>query len=201
MKRISMHSLLLWLLLFCNCVPAFTQTGRKALSIEAFLPGINLPSGAALKEAYMGRQIMGDAVNDEIKTAFVKRYPDASSSDWYGLNKRYTRFGVRFNYNDQCAVAVFTKQGYLIYSASPIAEDQLSEEDRKLVQNNFEKYKIVGIMELTVYARLLWIIEMHDASYNTVFVHLEDGTVEEINRYDCKKARYRRKYTIPYPIK
>jgi hypothetical protein len=180
---------------------AFAQTGRKALSIEAFLPGINLPSGAALKEAYMGRQITGDAVNDEIKTAFEKKYPDASNSDWYGLNKRYTRFGVRFNDNDQCAVAVFTKQGYLIYSASPIAEDQLSQEDRNLVNTTFSKYDIVSVMELTVYARLMWIVEMHDASYNTIFVHVEDGTVEEINHYDCKKARYRKKYAIPYSIK
>ena len=175
--------------------------GRKALSIEVFLPGINLPSGAALKEAYMGRQITRDAVNDEIKKSFEKKYPNASNSDWYGINRRYTRFGVRFNYNDQCAVAVFTKHGYLIYSASPVAEDQLSPEDRKLVHSNFKKYKILSIMELTVDTRLLWILEMQDASYNTVFVHLEDGTVEEINRYDCKKVRYRKKYTIPYPIK
>ena len=201
MKNTPLHSLLLWLLLFCSCMPAFTQTGRKALSIEAFLPGIDLPSSVLLKEAYMGRQITRDAVNDEIATTFEKEYPNASNSDWYGLNRRYTRFSVRFNYNDQCAVAVFTKHGHLIYSAIPIPEDQLSREDGNLVHSNFRKFKIVSIMELRVDGRLLWIIEMHDALLNKVYVHLEDGTLEEIERYDCKKVRYRKKHTIPYPMK
>jgi len=198
MKKILLYGWLLWLFFLSNSLPAFTQARSKQVSIEHFILGTDVPSSIMLQEIYMGRLITPDAVNNKIQTAFEETFVNVDNSEWYGLDKHYKQFAVRFSYsNNQSGVAVFTKSGYLIYSAVSITENQLPENYSRIIHADFNKYTIVDIMQLTIDRRLLWLVELQDARYNILFVHLEDGVLNTLNRYDCKKIRYRKKDTVP----
>jgi hypothetical protein len=197
MKKIRLYGLLLWPVLLSACMTAF-KNEKEPLKIERFKVGTEFPSTLQLKEVKMGRMITIDAVDGRIQSAFEKQFINGSNSVWYSLDKSYTQFGVRFRYNNQYAVAVFTRRGYLIYSAVRITESQLSHDYRKLVYANFRKYVIVDITELKIDRRLLWVLELRDASYNTTFIYIEDGVLDILNQYKCKRIKHHKNDTARY---
>jgi hypothetical protein len=197
MKKIPLYGCLLWLFSLYGCMSALIPTRSKEVSIEHFILSNDVPSSAVLKEVNMGRQITADAVNPKIQTAFEKKFENVDYSEWYALDKKYKQFTVRFLYNNQYAAAVYSKGGYLLYSAAPVSENQLPDEYSKLISAYFSKYKIINIMELTIDLRHLWLVELQDARYNILFLDAEDGVLTELNRYECQKIRYRKKITVP----
>lgn len=119
------------------------------------------------------------AVTKEVNKAFKSTFPDAENLKWYKLDKDYL---AKFIMSDMSHNALFKKNGYLKYDVSYGSENNLPPDILKQVQSSYENFKITRVFNVTQANRNIWVVNLEGLK-NYVVVRVEDGELEEVNKF------------------
>ena len=117
-------------------------------------------------------------LNRKLQKAIQHNFKDAQSLRWYEVDKRFL---VKFIMNEQENVALFTKNGYMVYQITYGEEKHLPYEIRKLVKSSYFDHNIKVVFKIYQDRRTIWLINMEKDS-KLAQVRVEDGEMEEIKQ-------------------
>lgn len=117
-------------------------------------------------------------VNEKLNKAFQQHFFDAQNIRWYESDKRFI---VKFIMSEQQNMALFEKNGHLIWQITYGEEKHLPCEVRKLVKSNYFDYNIKMVFQVFQDNRTVWVINMEDEK-NLVVVRVENGEIEKIEQ-------------------
>lgn len=117
-------------------------------------------------------------VNEKLNKAFQQYFFDAQNIRWYESDKRFI---VKFIMSEQQNMALFEKNGHLIWQITYGEEKHLPCEVRKLVKSNYFDYNIKMVFQVFQDNRTVWVINMEDEK-NLVVVRVENGEIEKIEQ-------------------
>ena len=131
--------------------------------------------------------------NFKLQKAFNKQFKNAGKVDWYNLKKNYLAV---FDYEGRKTRALFTKNGYNIYSIAYGAEKDLPKDYRKSLRNNYEDFEVVNAVEIhsSSVEHTTWLALLQNER-NIVIARIIDGGMDEFARFDTspKEPKKQRK--------
>ncbi len=124
------------------------------------------------------------AVSEKVATSFLKSFPGAESLRWYKYDQDYL---AKFILNDMDHNAFFRKNGFLKYDISYGFEKHLPSEIKSLLENSYDNYDIYRVINVKSEGRDVWIVKL-EGMKKFATVRIEDGEIDEFERYDKKIA-------------
>jgi hypothetical protein len=122
--------------------------------------------------------------NLKLQKSFNRQFKDAGQVTWYSLGKKYL---AQFNYHDRKTTALFTKNGYNIYSFAQSGEKDLPKNYRRMIKSMYVDFDILNAIEINT-AELkhpVWLVNIQSED-NIVIARITDGGLDEYARYDTK---------------
>ena len=120
-------------------------------------------------------------VKDNIRLvrSFLQYFEDAGSEHWYASGRDWL---VKFTISNRQARALFTNDGFLVYSILFGTEKDLPEDILQQVRNNYSGYRITKTSKVKENKRTIWVVQMIKDKQHLI-VRLEDGDMEEVQEF------------------
>lgn len=136
--------------------------------------------------------------NFKLQRAFDRQFKNAGKVDWYNLRKNYLAV---FDYEGRKVRALFTKNGFNIYSIAYGVEKDLPKEYKKTLHNLYEDFEVANAVEIhsSMVDHTTW-LALLKSEKNIVIARIIDGDVDEYARFDTKpKMKKQRKGHVIIP--
>jgi hypothetical protein len=145
-------------------------------------------------------QISAEAIHPKIMKSFNKSYKTANEANWYALNNNKF-YLANFKVDGRNTRALYTRNGYMVYSIKEGTEQNLQKDTRRLVKSNYVDYDIKSIKEIksgTVNAVVMHLRQ--DDDY--VLLSEVDGGLYELEHFSLKPIENKtRKGKLAFPQK
>lgn len=117
-------------------------------------------------------------VKQKVQKSFSKNFTGTTGQLW---QMKGEDFQTSFYKNGLLTCACFKKGGYLLYTIVYGLEENLPEDLRDMVKDQYSNYKITRTAELKQRQRNIWVVNLEN-NYNYVTVRLEDNNLDEMQK-------------------
>ena len=118
-------------------------------------------------------------VNIRVQRSFILNFGDTSENNWSKAGDCYLNL---FHSNGLRTIALFSKNGKLIYTIRYGLEKDLPADLRKTVKSEYYDYTITKTIELKEDDRDIWFVKL-DTPKEQITVRLEDGDMEKTDQF------------------
>ncbi len=122
-------------------------------------------------------------VNLKVQKAFMRQFAQATLESWSIVGQNFLS---HFYFEGLQTNALFSKNGYLIYTISYGTEKQMPSYLRKLVKNEYPDHDITMASEIKQDNRDIWVVQLQDAN-EVITVRLENGEMEKVQQFNKSK--------------
>jgi hypothetical protein len=120
------------------------------------------------------------ATNIKVQRSFISYFGENAENNWSMVGKNFRN---RFHSNGLLTNALFTKNGWLIYTITYSTEKNLPADVRKIVKREYDDYTITMAIEVKENNRDIWVIKL-DNSSEQITVRVEDGEMEQVQQFE-----------------
>jgi hypothetical protein len=118
-------------------------------------------------------------VNIRVQRSFILNFGDISENNWCKAADCYLNV---FHSNGLRTIALFSKNGKLIYTIRYGSEKDLPADLRRTVKSEYYDYAITKTIELQEDDRDVWFVKL-DTPKEQITVSLEDGDMEKVDQF------------------
>ncbi len=118
-------------------------------------------------------------VSIKVQRSFISYFGEASENNWSMVGNYFLN---RFHSNGLLTIALFGKNGHLIYTIRYGSEKDLPADVRKTVKSEFYDYTITLTIEVKENGRDVWFVKLDDPR-EQITVSLEDGEMEKVQQF------------------
>ena len=116
--------------------------------------------------------------NVRVQRSFILNFGDTSENNWCKVRDCYLN---QFHSNGLRTIALFSKNGKLIYTIRYGSEKNLSPDLRKRVKSQYYDYSITTVTELMEDNRDIWVVNLESPT-ELIVVRLDGDDMEEVQR-------------------
>lgn len=122
--------------------------------------------------------------NQKLQKSFNRNFKNAGKVEWYNLKKNYLAV---FDYEGRKTRALFTKNGFTIYSIAFGDEKDLPKNYRQMLKGMYVDYEIMNAVEIhsSIVTHTTWLALLQSED-NIVIARIADGGLDEYARYNSK---------------
>ena len=122
-------------------------------------------------------------VNLKVQKAFMRQFGEVTSQSWRVAGQNFLS---HFYMNGLPTNALFSKNGYLIYTITYSTEKQMPANLRKLVKSEYLDYDITMASEIKQDNRDIWVVQLQNTN-EIITARIENGELEEVQQFNRSK--------------
>lgn len=118
-------------------------------------------------------------VTIKVQRAFIQKFGSQATQNWSAVGQHFMNSfyvdGIRTN-------ALYSKNGYLIYTIAFGTEKQLPDNLTRLVKNSYSGYDITAVTEVNENNRHIWVVQLQN-SKKVITARIENEELEEVQQF------------------